>query len=402
MGNIRAVLFRKISLHATEDNLNQLHETNIAAFANFVLAIDFYPSPYTIAPDLSAFKSRVHMRTTSIAMRNICHTCNHRSREVHVGSHKCGRHACAAIDIDATYHALWTCAQKDTAVVETGALQKAWAETLSAFENVDVIFLRLLVGEKFEIVVPTNRDCCAWLVTIPSRSMGYCGDLLFKAVIQALSSTGRLNQTFSLSCALSTTFGSGGTDPYWDGLSLEVLYMYDSRIDPDYDFPGDYPSSFNFLLEQSQHTLQHLKLVAETPCLSMNWPSKKWDFPKLRELEFEGFDFFAHALADDIYRFQALERVTIKSYGPYDEDGEWRHLCEAIRGNPNILHVEFCDIHNLNMSWPGQWGLKFDMSDEIDAQPTTDPDEGMKRSLRLFLSRKTDWDDILETYFPPD
>jgi hypothetical protein len=413
MGNIKTVLFRKISLHATEDNLNQLRQTNMVAFADFVHAIDFYPSPYPVYAEFQAFKASLDMRTINIATRKICHTCNHRSREEHMSSHNCGRHACAAID--ATYHALWTCAQKDTAVVGTGALQKAWAETLSAFKNADVISLRPLVGDrggdsskKFEIVVPTNRDCCAWLVTIPSRSMGLCGDLLLKAVIQALSSTGRLIKTFSLSCALSTTFWRGETEPYWDGLSheglesLEVLYMPDRRIDADDELPGDGPSSFHFLLEHSQHTLQHLKLDAAIPYITMFFAPKKWDFPKLRELEFKGFEFDAQELASDICRFQALKRVTLKNSEPWDDDGAWRYVFEAIRGNLNILHVEFGDVHNQNISWPGRWSLKFDMLDEVDVQPTTDPVEVMKRSLCLFLSRKADWDDILEGFFPQD
>jgi hypothetical protein len=285
MGNIKAVLFRKISLHATEDNLNQLRQTNMAAFATFVHAIDFYPSPYPVAAEFQDFKAILPMRTINIETRKICHTCNHRSREAHVSSHKCGRHACAAIDIDATYDALWTCAQKDTAVVETGALQKAWAKTLSAFENVDVISLRSLIGDrcddsrKFEIALPTNCD-----YTFPSLSTGNCGDLLFKAVIQALSSTGRLMKTFSLACELSSTLRSRGTDPYWDGLSLEglegleFLYMPGRCIDALVPFPGDGPSSFHFLLEQSQYTLQHLKLVAETPYLTFIVPKRNGTF----------------------------------------------------------------------------------------------------------------------------
>ncbi|KAK5233407.1 hypothetical protein LTR47_005500 [Exophiala xenobiotica] len=409
MGNIKTVLFRKISLHATEDNLNQLRQTNMAAFANFVQAIDFYPSPYPVYPEFQVFKASLDMRTINIATRKICHTCNHRPREEHMSSHNCGRHACAAID--ATYHALWTCAQKDTAVVGTGALQKAWAETLSAFENADVISLRPLVGDrggdsskKFEVVVPTNRDCCAWLVTIESQSMGNCGDLLFRAVIQALSSTGRLIKTFSLACELSTTFENQGTEPYWDGLSLkgleslEVLYMPSSRIDTNDYFPGNGPSAFHFLVEQSQHTLQHLKLIAEAPRIPMKWPLNKWDFPKLRELEFQGFNTIAGGFANDIFRFQTLERVIIKCYEPYDDDVP-RSVFDAIRGNPNILHVEIGDIP-LNFKSVTHWSLTFDILDEIDVQSTTGPVEDMKRSLRLYLSRKGDWDDILDRFFP--
>ncbi|KAK5454113.1 hypothetical protein LTS15_006113 [Exophiala xenobiotica] len=410
MGNIKAVLFRKICLHATEDNLNQLRHTNIAAFANFVHAIDFYPSPYPVYTEFQAFKASLDIRTINTATRKIRHTCNHCSGEEYVSSHKCGRHACAAIDIDATYHALWTCAQNDTAVVKTGSLQKAWAETLSAFKNADVISLRSFLGgccrdrRKFEIVVPTNHDCCGWLVTIASRSTGTCGDLLFKAVIQALSPTGRLIKTFSLACELSTTWEDRGKpEPYWDGLSLEglesleVLYMDNGLNEYDeLEFLGYYPSSFNCLLKLSQHTLQHLKLVAETPWDKVYWPSKKWDFPKLRELEFYGFAFDARELANDIYRFQTLERVTITSSEPYYFRANWRCVFEAIRGNLNILHVEFRDISS--MSWP-RWSLTFDMLGEVDVQPTTNRVEDMKRSLRLFLSRKADWDHILEGFF---
>ncbi|KAK5192566.1 hypothetical protein LTR92_007741 [Exophiala xenobiotica] len=418
MGNIKAVLFRKISLHATEDNLNQLRQTNMTAFANFVHAIDFYPSPYPVYAEFQAFKARLDIRTINITTRKICHTCNQRSREEHVSSHKCGRHASATIDIEATYDALWTCAQNDTAVVETGTLPKAWAKTLSAFENVDAISLRSLLGgcyhdgSNFEIVVPTNHDCCGWLVTIASRSMGNCGDLLFKAVIQALSPVGRLIKTFSLTCELSTTWVNQGIEPYWDGLSfeglesLEVLYRPSSRVETDL-FAAHAPrTSFHFLVEQSHHTLQHLKLVAEDPyTVYMSWPPEKWDFSKLRELEVEGFGFDPRALANDIYRFQALERVTLKSCGPQEDDGDWRYVFEAIRENLNILHVE---IGHIPVYFLGTdttyWSLTLDMLDEIDDQSTSTTDrlEAMRRSLRLYLSRKADWDDILEGFFLQD
>jgi hypothetical protein len=98
-----------------------------------------------------------------------------------------------------------------------------------------------------------------------------------------------------------------------------------------------------------------------------------------------------------------LERVTIKSCLPQDGDGDWRYVLDAIRGSPNILHVKFGHIPAYwgSREYVPRWSLTVDMLDEVDVQPTTDPVEGIMRSLRLYLSRKGEWDGILEKFFAP-
>ena len=402
-------------MHATEDNLNQLRRTNITTFAHCVHAIDFYPSPLTFVAELWDFKTLLHIRTVKFASPNISHTCHDRLCEEHSKQHRLGRHACGDIDADARYESLWRCAQKDAVVVEGGALQKAWTGALSAFENVDAISLRSLVGCHYDddgksaIVIPTNHNCCGWLVTIPSCSMGLCGDILFKAVLQALASTGRLIKTFTFACEISKTFGTGWTDPYWDELSLggleghKVLYMPGAERPLGF-FPA-YDPFFHDFLEKSHHTLQHLNLVGESSSSPFFWPvPEKLDFPKLREVSLECNCFHAEEFKNNIPHFQALERVIIKRCYPQDGVSDWRLVFDAIRGHPHILHVEFGSIDTSRWSSRvapiPQWSLTFDLLDEVDVQPTTDPLEDLRRSLHLYLSNKGDWDDILEEFFP--
>ncbi len=397
------MLFRKISLHATEDNLNQPRRTNITTFAHFVHAIDFYSSPLPFVADLPTFKTMLHMRTVNIASRNISHICHDRLCEEHSKQHRLGRHACGDIDADASYESLWRCAQKDAVVVGDGDLQKAWTGALSAFENVDAISLRSLVGRhcdddcKSAIVVPTNHNCCGWLVTIPSCSMGLCGDVLFKVVLQALASTGRLIKTFSLACEPSKPFGTGRAEPYWDELSLEglerlkVLYMAEAQVRPVGFFTPYEPFSHAFL-EKSHHTLQHLNLAGESRSFPFVWPvPEKLDFPKLRQVSLQGISFSAGDFANDIPRFQALERVIIKGCFPGFGDGDWRLVFDAIRGHPNILHVKFGSIDTrggTRVASIPQWSLTFDLLDEVDVQQMTDPVEDLRRSLRPTCRRK--------------
>lgn len=227
--------------------------------------------------------------------------------------------------------------------------------------------------------------------------MGLCGDVLFKVVLQALASTGRLIKTFSLACEPSKPFGTGRADPYWDELSLEglerlkVLYMAEAQVRPVGFFTPYEPFSHAFL-EKSHHTLQHLNLAGESRSFPFVWPvPEKLDFPKLRQVSLQGISFSAGDFANDIPRFQALERVIIKGCFPGFGDGDWRLVFDAIRGHPNILHVKFGSIDTrggTRVASIPQWSLTFDLLDEVDVQQMTDPVEDLRRSLRPTCRRK--------------
>ncbi len=134
----------------------------------------------------------------------------------------------------------------------------------------------------------------------------------------------------------------------------------------------------------------------------MEWPCiTDLDFPCIQSITLTAVKIEADRFAADLLRFPALRNITFRSCrldnGVYGGNWESKAILGAIREHPNALLVKFDHL----LTKRGHLEFVHDPDTEIDLEPHQDPKRDIERSLGLYLSKQGEWNDTLETYFPP-
>ncbi|KAI1619678.1 hypothetical protein EDD37DRAFT_613714 [Exophiala viscosa] len=408
MWTIRAALFEELNLHATNDNLSRLRQTNIAkAFAPFVRSIRFYASPFSSDVDFQHFRLILFVQSVFEREPEKCHVCDYNPYENSGGR---------VLDLSvqeghSRYAAYKTRTQDDANLITNGTLQCAWTSALSAFNRLESICLGSVTDTceagSFSLqrgVFPSRRDCCGSSQSFLSELLFTPGDLLASAVAQCLISSRRSLKSLTFGFELPIT----QAPKYWDSVSLEGLQELSFRPLPppaweeprDEEEPGDeeeerYDTVWaKTMLETSHSTLRSFELVQNHRYGEIFYWDRiaiaKFNFLYLRRLRLDGVDFSSARLAADILRFEALTWIEISHSQPSGEVHQWKIIFDAIRQRPTPLHLRFHE------NYPGKRinAVCFDTSHEVHSAPSP-----IEWSLGRYLSNKGDWNTTLAACF---
>lgn len=247
-----------------------------------------------------------------------------------------------------------------------------------------------------------------------------CGDEMFMAVTECLVSTKLSFEHLNINCPLGKTFASEWTDRKWNQIDFgEVTTVY---FGPEfYSLHDPIPresnnplkwhyrcaDSFITVLRSTANTVQNLKLTGD-----LDWDLKRWlslggltfELPSLHSIWITDCSFSVSEFFSDISRLPALQSIRLDSCFPETDGGDdaWKAIFDYVREAPRPLSFTF----NADLLWDrgGNDGILRSLTchNEEEVETTSGGTFTEKRlhSLRLYLTNRGGWDDILEKWFP--
>ena len=417
------MLFKRIHLHATVEDLVRLEQVNGASFGPFVKAVYFFASPYSIDLEMEQYEKLLLKQSFYLEDKfgYILACCGGTDTdddsffqervEAHMSEEWGGCPPQSDEKIRQGYDAYIECARRDNDLVCSGNLLSVWISALESFKNATHFYLR----------PPTTRsrglnryDPQVLLTTyLPTQKseffdqvLAVTGDLLFKVVIKCLSSTKNRIKTLEITCPLEETFGEERTDPGWDQLSLEHVERlsfgprghYDPERVDDHDERRRARTNRAtvVVLKKAHRRLRRLKIAGDHLESSRTWPFiSDLNFPKLREVHVTTLIIPTAEFTTYISRFVKLEKLKLVDCelgGAYGEE-RYKKLFETVREYPNRLHFLLRPLATDYEKFTFE-SKPAESTDDIELRYS-----GPKRKLALFLNKSIEWNDQLEFAF---
>lgn len=406
MGNINRALFKSINLHPTEDNFQQLVQTDLTPIRPFVRQLNFFPSPYI--PGLTRNKFEDMLRAHYSLLGSHCNCCARRTYEQRMHEHPHGRIPLSDREITARFLSYTQAAHEDMALLQDGILPDLWRKEILPLGNVSSIRLcsvtTLLSRQPYLINEPELSWCqlCKDNISFMDSIAGPNGDRLFEAVIRTLISTQLSIEELKVGCELEHTFQPGWSDSSWRQLNLDKLKTitidsvpFCDRSESDFVRSSSATRACTAVIKKVQKTVQSMTLCRDYDGLpDLIWPpDSQLELLPMRSVHLKGFNLHHEDFADTIIGLTRLDKLVLERC----DTRNWRTIFDAVSSKPTPLDFKCIDIYD-DMDY---WNFDMKKKDEVEAHPDVNAGTLLQKRLYLYLTHREAWNDDLELWFAP-